>query len=131
MIKIAGTEANHLTVREALNRTLDIEAVNDTLSNNNLTNVTTSLPQTGTAVTVSTFNRKSVFVVKDGTVGTATIRVEASADRSTWIILNSRTIESASTAYIFSTNDHIPFLRTSTINQVAATVSTLITGKGV
>ncbi len=107
------------------------ESLDGTLTNNNLTNIVTTLPTNGAAVTVAKFTRKSVFINKLGTV-TAIVRVEASADKSTWIILDSVTSSSTPTAYIFSTGDYIPYMRTSVTALIAAaTVSTIITGHGV
>ncbi len=105
------------------------ESLDDTFIDNNLTNVTTTVPTIGGAVTVAKFTKKSVFI--EQTTGTATTRVEASADKSTWIIVDTITSSGAATSYIFSTDDYFPFMRTSVTAVSSATVSTIITGHGV
>ncbi len=107
------------------------ESLDDTFITANLTNITTTTPINGGAVTVAKFTEKSVFVNLPTAVGTATVRVEGSPDRSTWIILNTKTITGTPTAYVFSTGDYFPFMRTSVTAVASSTVSTIITGHGV
>ncbi len=112
-----------LTEREAFVHVLNVT---------NLNAVSTSIPTKGQAVTAYPYNRKTVYVNIDAGVGTAVVRVEASANKTDWVIINSRSVVAASTSYLFSTNDHHRFLRTvntAVINK--STVSTIITGKGV
>ncbi len=106
------------------------ESLDDTFIDNNLTNITTTVPTDGGAVTVGKFTRKSVFVDAD-VAGTATVRVEASPDRTTWFIVHTATRTGSPTAYIVSTDDYSPYMRTSVTAIASATVNTIITGHGV
>ena len=111
-----------LSVREALNNFL------------NRTNISlsSSTPILGSAVTAYPYNRKTVFIKADARGGTATINVEASENKTDWVVLSGTQLVAAQTAIMFNINDHHRFLRTvNTAVTNVATVSTIITGKGV
>ena len=112
-----------LTVREAFAHVLNVT---------NLNAVSTSNPTIGPAVTAYPYNRKTVYINLNAGAGTATVRVEASANKTDWVILSTTQLVAASTSFMFNTNDHHRFLRTvNTAVTNVATVSTIITGKGV